>query len=339
VKENQSKIKRRLIVAVISSWMFLLSCSSVDYFSNSDISVDTLLSNKNEISLVTYNIKAIYDKEEDQINNLIQFTKSGDFDFVLFQELFDESVRDNIIEQTDTDHFHTIISRVDYNSFHEFIFQDAGLFMMSRYPRVDLSDIEFGDDVKTSNGVIHMILEKEMSKTNDFLANKSVLGALFSINNSTQLFLFTTHVQAIGTSEHKQFQLGQIGGFINDAVDSVITSGAVHSSENLIVLLAGDFNSNAYSENRYKKLRELFGNPRDLHMEFHGNNKEYTFRFRSRNPSRRFDYIFAYDNIGGNKLKKLLLNLLVPKMCKMIRISVFQITKVQKLLYLLTRFY
>ncbi|MCK5087531.1 MAG: endonuclease/exonuclease/phosphatase family protein [Melioribacteraceae bacterium] len=285
--------------------MLLLSCSSVDYISYSNCTVDSLLSNKNEIRLVTYNIKAIYDKEKDQIDNLMKFIKNGDFDFVLFQELFDESVRDEIIEQVDKDQFKTIISRVDYNSFPEFIFQDAGLFMMSRYPRIDLSDIEFGDDVKNSNGVIHMILEKEMSKTNDFLANKSVLGVLFNINDSTQLFLFTTHVQAIGTKEHKQFQLGQIGNFINDAVDSIITSGIVHSSENLIALLAGDFNSNAYSDDRFKKLRELLGNPRDLHMEFNGNKKEYTFRFRSRNPSRRFDYIFAYDNIGEIELKKI----------------------------------
>ncbi|MEN8192343.1 MAG: hypothetical protein ABFS12_05970, partial [Bacteroidota bacterium] len=50
---------------------------------------------------------------------------------------------------------------------------------------------------------------------------------------------------------------------------------------------------------------KLLGGPRDLHFEFHGNNKEYTFRFRSNRPSRRFDYIFAYDQINQYKLKKI----------------------------------
>ena len=225
--------KYSLVVISIIILIFILleSCSSVDYIDNSNASKNIVLSDINEISIVTYNIKAIYDKEEDQIFNLMNFVNNKDFDFVLFQELFDESMRDDIIEQTNTEHFNTIISRVDYNSFPEFIFQDAGLFMMSRYPRIDLSEIEFNDDTKNSNGVIHMILEKEISKTNDFLANKSVLGSLFNINDSTQLFLFTTHVQAIGTTEHKEFQLGQIGEFIYSAVDTVLSSSMVQLPE------------------------------------------------------------------------------------------------------------
>jgi endonuclease/exonuclease/phosphatase family metal-dependent hydrolase len=291
------------IFIIILLFILLQSCTSVDYISNGTSQADSAQTNMNEFSIVTYNIKAIYDKEEDQINNLMTFINSENFDFVLFQELFDESMRDEIIEQSKKEHFNTIISRVDYNSFPEFIFQDAGLFMMSRYPRIDLSEIEFNDDTKNSNGVIHMILEKEISKTNDFLANKSVLGSLFNINDSTQLFLFTTHVQAIGTTEHKEFQLGQIGKFIYSAVDTVLSSHMIQSPQNLIVLLAGDFNSNAYSNDRFLRLQKLLGNPRDLHMEHHGNNKEYTFRFRSRSPSRRFDYIFSYDQVGDNKLK------------------------------------
>ncbi len=304
MKEILYKTKLYLIIITIFSlWLFVLSCSSVDYYSVNDFS-DTTGLNKNELSLVTYNIKAIYDKDEIQINRLMEFINNNKFDFVLFQELFDESTRDEILEKTDTNYFSTIISRVDYNSFPEFIFQDAGLFMMSKFPRIDLSELEFKGNIINSNGVIHMILDKEISKTNDFLANKSVLGVLFSISDSTQLFLFTTHVQAIGTREHKEHQLSQIKDFIDTAVEEVIASEIVSSSKNLIVLLAGDYNSNAYSYDRFKSLQNLLGDPRDLHMEFHGSNKEYTFRFRSGNPSRRFDYIFAYDNIIDNKMKR-----------------------------------
>ena len=293
-----------LIFLCLGLWVSLTSCSSIDYFSYSNNSYGSKLINKNQINLITYNIKAVYQKDEKQIDNLMEYINGEDFDFVLFQELFNEGTRDYIIEKTDTTHFTTIIARVDYNSFPEFIFQDAGLFMMARYPRVDLSNIEFGDGIKNSNGIIHMILDKEMSKSNDFLANKSVLGVLYEINETTQLFLFTTHVQAIGTTEHKETQLRQIKKFIDAAVDSVLKSGTIKSSEDMIVLLTGDFNSDAYDEERFSRLQNLLGYPRDLHKEFHGDNKEHTFRFGSSNASRRFDYIMAYDSIGQMKFKQ-----------------------------------
>jgi endonuclease/exonuclease/phosphatase family metal-dependent hydrolase len=305
LKNKLYKIKIAIIFLIsLFSFALLNSCSSIDLLNSRVISDNTRSVELNEISLVTYNIKAIYDKEEGQVDSLIDFVHKDKFDFVIFQELFDESTRDEIIEKTDTNNFGTIISRVDYNSFPEFLFQDAGLFLMSKFPRVDLSNIDFGDDINNSNGVIHMILDKKISKTNDFLANKSVLGALFTIDDSTQLFLFTTHVQAIGTKEHKDFQLSQIKNFIDTSVKGVINSGAASLSKNLIVILAGDFNSNAYSIDRFNNLQNLLGYPRDLHKEFHGGKEEYTFAFRSGRPSRRFDYILAYDNIGEYALRR-----------------------------------
>jgi endonuclease/exonuclease/phosphatase family metal-dependent hydrolase len=222
----------------------------------------------------------------------------------MLQELFDESTRDEIMEKSDS-FYSTIISRVDYNSFPELIFQDAGLYMMSSYPRVDLSEIDFGGDIKNSNGIVHMILDKEMSRTNDFLANKSVMGALFAINDSTRLFLFNTHVQALGRWEHKLYQIEQIHDFIIKTVTKVIKSGLVNSARNLIVILAGDFNNNAYRPDSYKAMLKKLGYPRDLHMEFNGNKQEYTFRFRSGRGSRRFDYILSYDQLGDYNFKKI----------------------------------
>ena len=295
------RVKQILIfTALVSTALVLISCASIDYFTNP---LNSENNHTNEISLITYNIKAIYDKEENEIDSLSSFIYRENFDFVVFQELFDESTRDEIVEKMNTK-YQTIISRVDYNSFPEFLFQDAGLFLMSKYPRIDLSTTDFGDDINNSNGVIHMVLEKEWSKTNDFLANKSVVGTLFNVNDSTQVFLFATHVQAIGTLEHKLFQLDQINNFINTAVDGVISSGKVNSEKNLVVLLAGDFNSNAYSPERYALFKSHLGRPRDLHKEFHGEKEEYTFKFRSGRPSRRFDYILAYDSIPKYSFKK-----------------------------------
>jgi endonuclease/exonuclease/phosphatase family metal-dependent hydrolase len=284
-------------------FLMLSACSTVDYirYAGDHFGADR---SGDAFSLLTYNIKAIYDKEDGQIDSLMSYVNREKFDFVLFQELFDESTRDEIIEKSDTSFYSTIISRIDYNSFPEFIFQDAGLYMMSSYPRIDLSEIEFGDDVKSSNGVVHMILDKEMSRTNDFLANKSVMGALFALNDTTRLFLFNTHVQAIGTIEHKHFQMKQIYSFIDTTVTKVVASRFVNSPKNLIVILAGDFNSNAYSPESFRAMMDILGNPRDLHMEFNGNKQEYTWRFTSRSNPRRFDYILAYDSLGGNTFRK-----------------------------------
>jgi exonuclease III len=290
-------------IIIVVFLLMIISCSTIDYISNNGHHLDKNKSN-NEISLITYNIEAIYDKKEGQIDSLMRYINKEKFDFVLFQELFDESSRDEIIEKSDTSFYSTIISRVDYLSFPELLFQDAGLYMMGSYPRIDLSDIDFGDDVKNSNGIVHMILDKEMSRTNDFLANKSIMGSLFAINDTTRLFLFNTHVQAIGTREHKQFQMKQIYSFINTAITNVVESRFVNSSKNLILILAGDFNSNAYSPESFRAMLNILGNPRDLHMEFNGNKQEYTWRFRSSSRPRRFDYILAYDRLGTNNLKE-----------------------------------
>lgn len=279
----------------------MISCSTVEYFNRSNNSNNNHYQSSDEINILTYNIKAIYEKEEEQIDSLMSFVNNGNFDFVVFQELFDESTRDKIINKADVHNFNTFISRVDYNSFPEFIFQDAGLFMMSKYQRIDLSSLDFGHHVKNSNGVIHRILEKEISGTNDFLANKSVLGALFQINDTSNLFMFTAHVQAAGTQEHKLFQLEQIGDFVTKAVQEVISKEVIKYPENLTVVLAGDFNSNAYDINRFNSFLKALNYPKDLHKEFHGSYEEYSFR----NRKRRYDYILAYDKIGRYELNKI----------------------------------
>jgi endonuclease/exonuclease/phosphatase family metal-dependent hydrolase len=281
-----------------------MSCSTIDFTSKLDQSNKHHLSDNPDIDLLTYNIKAIYEKEDDQIDSLMSFVNNSGFDFVVFQELFDESTRENIIDKADSNHFNTFISRVDYHSFPEFIFQDAGLFMMSRYKRIDLSNIEFGCDIKNSNGVIHRILEKEISRTNDFLANKSVLGALFQISDSAKVFLFTSHVQAAGTLEHKLYQLEQIGDFVTEAVKEVLLRGVVKNPENLTVILAGDFNSNAYSNDRFNSFIKALNFPKDLHKEFHGIYEEYSFR----NRKRRYDYVLGYERIGNFELNKIKTN-------------------------------
>ncbi|MBK8944632.1 MAG: hypothetical protein IPM32_05090 [Ignavibacteriae bacterium] len=285
------------IFTIVLLILLLNSCNSVDFVV---LNLQNGIS-KNEIGILTFNVKAIYEKEDFEIDELMKIINNGTIDFVVFQELFDESTREKIIEKADKNIFSNAVTRVDYNSFPEFIFQDAGLFMMSKYQKVDLSNLDFGCEIKNSNGVIHTILEKEISGTNDFLANKSVAGALFKIDEKNKIFLFTSHVQAAGTSEHKLFQLKQIGNFIEKSVQKIIEDKIVESQENLSVILAGDFNSDAYSADRFSIMINALKYPRDLHKEFHGTNQEYSFR----NRTRRYDYIFSYDKIGDFDLNKI----------------------------------
>ena len=109
-----------ILLSVLAGVMFN-SCSSVDYISYTSPSIDTGLYRNNEFSLITYNIKAIYDKEEGQMDSLIKHVHNEEYDFVIFQELFDESMRDYIIENSDTGKYTTVISRVDYLSFHRIV--------------------------------------------------------------------------------------------------------------------------------------------------------------------------------------------------------------------------
>jgi endonuclease/exonuclease/phosphatase family metal-dependent hydrolase len=258
----------------------------------------------NQFSILTYNIQTIFGKNEGKLNVLMDYLNAQQYDFVLLQELFDESVRNQIISSIDKNVYKSLVSRVDYDSFPENIFQDAGLFLISRYPQINLSDINFDDQVSVSEGAVHMKLHTEISLSTDFLANKSVMGSLHQLNDSTQLFIFTTHVQALGSRSHKREQYRQIRDFIEYATYAVIKTGKVKSSENLIVILTGDFNSNAYADKQVASLIRDLGSPRDLHQELNSPDEEYTMMVKLFNLYARFDYIFAYDKLGDYSFKK-----------------------------------
>ncbi len=258
-----------------------------------------------QLSILTYNIQTVFGKNEDKLKALMTYINEQRYDFVVLQELFDESAREYILNNRNRSHYQSAVSRIDYNSFPELLFQDSGLFMMSRYPRVDLSLIAFDERVKVTDGAIHMVLSKELSLSTDFLANKSVMGALYKVSDATHAFIFTTHVQAIGSRGQKRRQYRQIRDFIEHAVHAVLANNLVDSSENLVVLLTGDFNSDAYDEDDLNRLTENLGAPRDLHLELHPDSKEYTMRFKLFNMYKRFDYIFAYDKIGAIPLTRI----------------------------------
>ena len=263
---------------------------------------------KNEISIISYNIGALWGKDEEKVEGLVKYLNEMKFDFVAMQEVFDEDTRDGLIGNIDSSIYKSLVPRVDYDCFPSNMAQDAGLFSASRYPIVDLSKYDFGEETKFSNGAIHQMLSKYVSISFDFLANKSVLGSLHQINDSTKLFLFTTHLQLFSSIFHKAHQLEQIQSFIVNAVSEVLRNNIVESSTNLIVILTGDLNYNAYSDCDIKTVKEFLGNPRDLHQEFNEEIQEYTKIVKWMGLYGRFDYIFAYDSIASMPLRRVNIN-------------------------------
>jgi endonuclease/exonuclease/phosphatase family metal-dependent hydrolase len=254
---------------------------------------------------LTYNIQTIFGKNEGKLEALLNYINKEKYDFLLLQELFDESIREDIISNIDRTVYKSIVSRIDYESFPENIFQDAGLFLLSKYPQIDLSAVPFDDQISVSEGAIHMKLNTEISLSTDFLANKSIMGSLHQLNDSTYIFIFTTHLQALGSRSHKREQYRQIRDFIEYATYAVLKTGIVNSSENMIVILTGDFNSNAYDESKLQTLLQDLGSPRDLHMECNPDKEEYSMIFKMFNLYARFDYIFAYDQLGPTSFRKI----------------------------------
>ncbi len=294
------------MVSLLIVTVFILNSCTAPPIVNEKIN-DANISNstKNEISLITYNIQTVYGKNENKLNSLANYLNEQLFDFVLLQEVFDEDARKYLIDNLDSTFYQSIIPRVDYESFPTNICQDAGLFAKSKFPIIDLSNIDFGENTEVSNGAIHQLLLKEISISLDFLANKSVLGTLYQLNDSTKLFLFSSHIQALSSKRHKINQLRQIQAFIENGIITLLKNGVVELPKNLIVLLTGDFNYNAYDKDDVEIIQKNLGNPRDLYKEFNLNLKEYSLIIKHFNMYKRVDYVFAYDNIGPIELRKI----------------------------------
>lgn len=289
----------------LSLFSLYASCSSSVVYTPKINDDNLQTDNTNEISIVTYNIQTVFGKGDEKVSAITEYLDSEKFDFVQMQEVFDERARNYFVNNLDKSFYAGRISRVDYSSFPSSICQDAGLFSFSRYPIVDLSNYDFGENTEHTDGAINQMLIKEFSPTLDLFANKSVLGSLHQVNDSTKLFMFTTHLQAISSRRHRTTQLKQIQAFIENAVITVMKNKVVKNPKNLVVILTGDFNYDAYEEGDVETLQKFLGKPRDLHQEFNKDSKEFSMVFKLFGFYRRFDFIFSYDEIGNIPLKRI----------------------------------
>lgn len=260
---------------------------------------------ENSFSLLTFNTQAIFGKDSTKLASLSKYINQQKFDLVTLQELFNEEARDKFISMRDTTVYISLVPIINYTSFPENIFNDAGLYIQSSFPQINLETLNTNSYVEKGNGALYKMLEKEVSISTDFLANKSVAGTLFSIDDSTKVYIATTHVQAIGSSFLKRSQLRQIRKFIEYSVYKIVSENLVSSPKNLIVILTGDFNINAYSRNKYNYLLRMLGNPRDLHAEVHKNKEQYSMYIPPIGKAMRFDYVFSYDRLLNYSLKRI----------------------------------
>ena len=104
----------RKTLSIISLLIFisiivLPACSPIDVIqrgnSNNEIEQDD---NIRQISLFTYNIEAISSKSDDQIDKFVSYINKREYDFVVLQELFNESTRDEIVEKSNSNHYKTV---------------------------------------------------------------------------------------------------------------------------------------------------------------------------------------------------------------------------------------
>jgi endonuclease/exonuclease/phosphatase family metal-dependent hydrolase len=256
------------------------------------------------ISILTFNLHAVTAKSGKKLAGLIDYVHRERFDFALFQEVFEETTRSRLQAGMSPEVYPTVVPRIDYEAFPDSLFQDSGLFIASRYPRVDLSAIEFAEGMSVSSGVVHTVLRKQVSLSIDFVANKSVMGSLHRLPGGASIFLFCAHTQAMGTTGHKRRQFRQIRDFIQDATQAVLAAGLVRSESDLIVLLTGDLNVDAYDEQDATAMLDALGSPRDLHQEANPTKREYTMVIELLGVYRRLDYILAYDALGPRSFRK-----------------------------------
>ena len=98
-------------------------CSSTGIIQNRiNDSVSKSVNGSDQINLITYNIQDIFGKAESKLDASIDYLNREDYDFVLLQELFNEGTREYVLSKIDTNKYKSIISRIDYNSFPDFIF-------------------------------------------------------------------------------------------------------------------------------------------------------------------------------------------------------------------------
>ena len=242
-------------VRIITSLLFILMCGT------------PLLAHATEFSVLTYNVflrspSWMFRNEHDWRTEHIPAFLSG-YDAVVLQEAFSQEHRDSIVSAT--------IAEYPYNSGilgqDEFLSYNGGVIILSRWPILKLDQLIFdgceGSDCMVQKGVIYAAIKKDMETVH----------------------LFGLHLQAqkeYASSRLAQFP--QLRRFI----------GAQNITESELVLVAGDFNVDYFSNDTDDEF-SLLTEPSGLVLAEESPETSYDKKsntYVEDSVSERLDYIF-----------------------------------------------
>ena len=226
-----------------------------------------LSSAASELSVLTYNIYMrwptwIFKDDHDWRAEHIPAHVRG-YDVVVLQEAFADEQRDTMLRVMSDDYpYHT--QPLGEN---EFFSHNGGVMILSRWPIVDEAYRVFegcdGSDCMVKKGIVHAVINK----------------------SGEQIHVFGLHLQA-----QKEYAEARVGQF--QQVGAFMESRDVAADE--VVLVAGDFNVDYYSDNLDGEFSALTGElglvlPADeLRPSYDKGTNSYT----EEDVSERLDYIF-----------------------------------------------
>lgn len=247
-----------------------------------------------KLKILTYNIAMLPDplgsfKDERaaEFINLISKTSPA-YDFICFQEVFDECIREFLQKQLQPMYPYII----EKSSDHDLLNQDSGLFFASKFPILSHTFREYN---------------AKQFLTGDWISDKGILIARIDIGQNEKkqiLHIYVTHLQSTEAFyKVREKQLAQLGQTIIKALE---TERKKEVDWPTCVVLVGDFNVIGGSE-EYKRMMSLLGYPRDLFYEKNPEDYGYTWNSHENlyihhtaeddHDMQRLDYILTFNSI------------------------------------------
>ncbi len=94
-------MKINAIVALVFMTVISSCSSSTDFIPKVNDS-NSKGADNNEVSIITYNIQTVFGKGDDKVSALTEYLDSEKYDFILMQEVFDESARHYFVDNLDS---------------------------------------------------------------------------------------------------------------------------------------------------------------------------------------------------------------------------------------------
>ncbi|MFN5309943.1 MAG: endonuclease/exonuclease/phosphatase family protein [Candidatus Kapaibacterium sp.] len=224
-------------------------------------------------------------------NEIAKFINESDYDIVCLQEVFDEDDRNILINGLDKNKYNpnNSVTKISDN---DFLHEDSGLFVVSKYNLIKSSYEEFHE----SSGW-------------EVFSDKGILGLHYK-DNDRNLFIVNTHLQSdIVYCQTRQSQLLQIRRFLFRLLEK---HKDIISQPTTELYVVGDFNVIGESC-EYGDMLHYLAYPTDCYI-VDDNNKGFTWDGKNNSliqkwdpndkDQQRLDYIFKYSELLDDKRSK-----------------------------------